>query len=198
MAKLRPDLFYAYVGTGQISNMPKSQQLSYAYVLEKARAGNDTKAVKKLESNGPPPFDSMDKIVVFFRILPTYECESDRNAPGVGPFSAPNYSLWDIYNLIRGFALIPTFRVYHEMLSADLSSLGPDFKIPIFFFQGELDERAQASLAKDYFEKIEAPHKEFVLFEGAGHAAVWSMPDRFLQELVARVRPLAVQPQSGK
>jgi pimeloyl-ACP methyl ester carboxylesterase len=197
MAKLRPDLFYAYVGTGQISNMARAQQMSYAYVLEKARAANDKKAIKGLESIGPPPFDSMDKIVVFFRTLPTYECESDRNAPGVGPFSAPNYSLWDIYNLIRGFALVPTFRVYHEMLSVDLSSLGPDFRIPIFFFQGELDERAQVSLAKEYFEKINAPRKEFVLFEGAGHAAVWSMPDRFLHELVTRVRSLAVHPQSG-
>ena len=36
-----------------------------------------------------------------------------------------------------------------------------------------------------------------MLFDGAGHAAVWSMPDRFLRELVARVRPLAVRPESG-
>lgn len=106
----------------------------------------------------------------------------------------PDLSLWDIYNWIRGFAQVPTFRVYNEMLSADLPSLGADFQIPIFFFQGKLDERAQASLAKTYFDKISAPHKEIVLFEGAGHFAVWSMPDRFLQELVTRVRPLAAQP----
>jgi len=49
-------------------------------------------------------------------------------------------------------------------------------------------------LAKEYFDKINAPHKEMVVFEGAGHFAVWSKPDKFLQELVTRVRPLAVQP----
>ena len=38
------------------------------------------------------------------------------------------------------------------------------------------------------------PHKEMVLFEDAGHFAVWSMPNKFLQELNARVRSLAVQP----
>jgi pimeloyl-ACP methyl ester carboxylesterase len=193
MVKERPDLFYAYVGTGQISNMPKSQQLSYAYVLEKARAANDKRAVKALEGIGPPPFDSMEKILVYFQTLPTYECESDRNVPA-GAFTAPNYSLRDIYYLIKGFAQVPTYRVYHEMLSMELSSLGPDFKIPIFFFQGAQDERALAPLAKEYFDRIEAPRKEFVLLEGAGHFAVLSMPDRFLQELVTRVRPLAVQP----
>jgi len=193
MVKQRPDLFYAYVGTGQVSNMPKAQQMSYAYVLEKARAANDAKAVRNLEGIGPPPFDSMDQIGVLFQALGKYEWESDRNA-GIGVFTAPNYSLWDIYNLIRGFARIPTFRIYHEMLSADLASLGPDFKIPIFFFQGAEDERTQAPLAKEYLEWLNAPHKEFVLFEGAGHFAALSMPSRFLQELVTRVRPLAVQP----
>lgn len=66
---LKEGLFHAYVGIGQISNVPKSMQMSRAYVLEKARAANDAEAVKKLD---PPPFDSMDKIVLFFRMLPTY------------------------------------------------------------------------------------------------------------------------------
>ena len=65
------------------------------------------------------------------------------------------------------------------MLSSDLYSLGPDFKIPIFFFQGAEDERTPAPLAKEYFEWINAPHKGFVLFDGAGHFAALSMPDRF-------------------
>lgn len=192
MAKQRPDLFYAYVGTGQISNMPKAQQLSYAYVLEKARTANDVRAVRQLESIGPPPFDSLDKIGTFFRTLGKYECESDRN-PGASVLTAPNYSLRDIYNLMLGFGVVPTYAVYYEMLSADLLSLGPGFRIPIFFFQGALDERTQAALAREYFEQLGAPHKEFVLFQDGGHFSVLSMPDRFLQELVNRVRPLAVQ-----
>jgi pimeloyl-ACP methyl ester carboxylesterase len=198
MAKQRPDLFYAYVGTGQVSNIPKSQQISYAHLLEKARAANDKKAVKALEGIGPPPFDSMDKVIVYFNRLEQYEVESDRAALSspIGSLTspAPNYSLWDEYNRIRGFAQIPTFRLYHEMLSTDLQSLGFDFKIPVYFFQGWEDERTLAPLAKEYFEKINTPRKEFVAFEGGGHFAVWSMTDKFLQELLARVRPLATQP----
>jgi pimeloyl-ACP methyl ester carboxylesterase len=130
------------------------------------------------------------------KTLGKYECESDRNLPE-GALFAPNLSLWDIYNEIRGFAQVPTFHVYDEMLSADLSLLGPDFQVPIFFFQGDLDERAQASLAKEYFDNINAPCKEFVLFEGVGHFAVWSRPGRFLRELVVRVRPLALKPKAA-
>ena len=192
MVKERPDLFFAYIGTGQISNMPKGMAVSYAYALEKARAAGDTKAVQLLQSIGPPPFDGIRKIGAYFQTLGKYECESDRDAPG-GVLFAPNLSLWDIFNLFRGFMQVPTFRIYNEMLSANLSSLGPDFQIPIFFFQGALDERAPAPLAKEYFDTIQAPHKEFVLFEGAGHFVAWSMSNKFLHELVARVRPFAVQ-----
>jgi pimeloyl-ACP methyl ester carboxylesterase len=106
-------------------------------------------------------------------------------------FGAPNFSFRDIYERSRGFFQIPTWRLYQEMLNADLASLGTDFKIPIFFFQGTEDEVTAASLAKAYFENITAPHKEYVVFDGVGHFAVWSTPNKFLRELVARVRPIA-------
>jgi pimeloyl-ACP methyl ester carboxylesterase len=190
IAKQRPDLFYAYVGTGQISDMPKSLQMSYDYVLEKAQKANDAKSAKDLANIGPPPFDTMDKIGLFFQTLGKYECPSDQNLPRYA-LVEPDLSLWDIYNSVRGFTQVPTLRVYNEMLSANLPSFATDFHIPIFFLQGNLDERAQPPLAKEYFDQINAPHKEFVLLDGAGHFAVWTMSNRFLRELVARVRPLA-------
>jgi pimeloyl-ACP methyl ester carboxylesterase len=195
MAKQRPDLFSAYVGTGQISNMPRSLRMSYDYLLEKARAANNNEAVKELEAIGPPPYGSMDKLLVHFRWAERYQVESDQAAlsfPIGGLTSpAPNYSIWDEHNRIKGLAQVPTWRLYQEMLTADLPSLGPDFKIPVYFFQGAEDEQTVTALAKSYFDSIIAPHKEFVLFEGGGHFTVWSMADQFLQELVTRVRPLA-------
>ena len=43
------------------------------------------------------------------------------------------------------------------------------------------------------FEQIHAPHKEFMEFEDNGHFVVLSAPDRFLSELVFRVRPFALR-----
>jgi len=195
MARQRPDLFYAYVGTGQVSNMPESQRMGYEYLLERSRKANDAKTLKALESIGAPPFDSMEKIVTFFTRLQNYEADFQA-LPAVGTLTspAPHYSLWDEINRIRGFATIPTLRVYQEMLSTNLESLGLDFRIPIFFFQGADDERTAAPLADEYFKKIVAPHKEIVFFERAGHFAVWMQSDKFLHELLTRVRPLAAEP----
>jgi pimeloyl-ACP methyl ester carboxylesterase len=192
MAKARPDLFYAYVGTGQVADMNASQKLSYAYVLDKARAAKDEKAVAKLQGIGPPPFDTMDKIVTFFTTLPDYESASDQKAiASLGSaLTAPDFSLRDVVNLVRGFMTVPTFAVYREMLSADLRSQATGFDIPIFFFQGSEDARTQLSVAREYFDVIHAPRKEFVVLEGGGHFAVWTMRDQVLRELLARVRPL--------
>jgi hypothetical protein len=46
-------------------------------------------------------------------------------------------------------------------------------------------------LAKKYFDMIAAPRKEFVVLRDGGHSALLTMPDLFLTELVARVRPLS-------
>ena len=72
-------------------------------------------------------------------------------------FGAPNFSPRDTYDRNRGFFQIPTWRLYQEMLNTDLASLGTDFRVPIYFFQGTEDEVTAAALARDYFDKVNAP-----------------------------------------
>ena len=89
-----------------------------------------------------------------------------------------------------------------QMLSADrlvpqTKSIGPadlslEFSIPIFVFQGEQGFTTPTALAQQYLESIKAPRKAFVPINGGGHFAVFMRSDQFLQELVARVRPLTV------
>jgi hypothetical protein len=64
MVKSRPDLFYAYVGTGQSVNQRKFRAVAYAQLLAEARIRNDQKAIKELEANGPPPYNSIAKATV--------------------------------------------------------------------------------------------------------------------------------------
>jgi hypothetical protein len=47
-------------------------------------------------------------------------------------------------------------------------------------------------VARAWFDQIKAPEKTYVRIEGYGHMAVAVVPERFRDELVARVRPLAL------
>lgn len=198
MVKRRPDLFHAYVGTGQASDLPGSTARGYSRLLEQARTAKDAESVQALTGIGAPPFANLQEVAVYFQTSEKYQPASDRAAMEIMKKSLtsppPGYSLRDIYYQARGFMAVPTWRVYEEMLGTQLSTLGPDLGIPVFFLQGTEDPVTPASLAEEYLKTINAPRKEMVLLKGGGHFAVWSMADQFLQELVLRVRPLAQKP----
>jgi pimeloyl-ACP methyl ester carboxylesterase len=67
MVKARPDLFYAYVGTGQVVNQGKYAYSAYPQLLEEAGAKRDRQAVAELSAIGPPPYDSASKSDVYWK-----------------------------------------------------------------------------------------------------------------------------------
>jgi pimeloyl-ACP methyl ester carboxylesterase len=87
-----------------------------------------------------------------------------------------------------------TEHLFHELMTADLRTLGTRFEVPFFIFQGESDAITPTAAAKAYFDELEAPHKEFVLIKQAGHLAAFARPGQFLAELQQRVRPLVLNP----
>lgn len=196
MAKRRPDLFYAFVGTGQACDLPRSMEMDYTLLLEQSKAAKDHQTLQALMQIGPPPFDNPQKIRVFFNSIDKYQPPSDQVAMEAMKQSLmsppPNYSLRDEINRFRGLLSIPTLRLYNEMLSTQLSSLGPDFEIPIFIFHGTDDPVTPVSLAEGFFKSINAPKKEMILLKGGGHFAVFSMGDTLLKEMTTRVRPIAI------
>jgi hypothetical protein len=71
-----------------------------------------------------------------------------------------------------------------------MKDLGLKFAVPIFFFEGTEDFTTPTELARQYFQTLQAPKKEFVPISG-GHFAVFMNCDQFLRELVGHVLPLA-------
>lgn len=196
MVKRRPDLFYAYVGTGQIIDMPRNEKVTYDMVLERVRASGDKEAIKKLQDIGPPPYKDWGSWLVKQKLIA-------ETAPAIADgifleenfytaaLFAPNYSLKDSYDFFAAIYYSGTTLIV-ELMSYDARRLGSRFEKPMFFFQGESDVNTPTQLVEEYFPTIQAPQKELVLLKDCGHVAVWSKSDVFLKELVARVRPLAV------
>src|SRR5437660_582782 len=56
MAKARPELFYAFVGTGQVVDPARNYAVAYAALLEKASREGNSRAVEELKEVGPPPY----------------------------------------------------------------------------------------------------------------------------------------------
>lgn len=200
MAMKRPDLFYAYVGTGQIANMPRNEEVSYDLILDHLRAaGNDT-AAAKLEELGRPPYKDIKTWMIKGRlaVMNTPPSASGRELPNVftSALFAPGYSLRDAYHLFDAFGF-SSETLYDEMMAYDAKPLGTKFDLPILIVQGEDDIQSPAVLAREFFNTIEAPQKEFVSLKGEGHTALLLLPEVFLQELVDKVRPLALETETA-
>jgi len=195
MVQRRPDLFYAYVGTGQIVDMARNEKVSYDMVLERVRASGDTKAIKNLEDIGRPPYKDMRSWFVKQKLIAeTAPAIADgifleENFYTAALFAA-SYSLKDSYDFFAAIYYSGT-KLMGELMSYDAKRLGGKFETPMFFFQGESDVNTPTELVDEYFSTIQAPEKELVLLKDCGHMAVFSKSDVFLKELIARVRPLA-------
>jgi pimeloyl-ACP methyl ester carboxylesterase len=197
MVRTRPDLFYAYVGTGQVADETKNYAAAYDALLKKARAVGNQRAIDDLTKVGPPPYSSGEGYAVQRNWSNAFE-GADEFLPGTLGLTlvAPGCSVQDINDSTAGQALSAD-RLVPQTKSSGPKDLGLKFSIPIFFFQGAEDFTTPTVLARDYLEAIQAPRKEFVAMDGAGHFAVFMHSDPFLKELVTRVRPLAVARQAG-
>jgi pimeloyl-ACP methyl ester carboxylesterase len=191
MAKLRPDLFYAYVGTDQ--NVPDPQNL-LKLTVNALRAVGNTKGVQLLEKMGSDQsrwsrkdFDKRNRLIVK-AIKDVPNMITDLIFPSM--LSSPEHKIHDMIDIFKGMSF-SIDHLFDELMNFDLKKLGMRFELPIFIFQGDTDILTPTELAKAYYDEIEAPHKEFVLIRNAGHLACFARADQFLEELIKRVRPLA-------
>jgi pimeloyl-ACP methyl ester carboxylesterase len=198
MVKARPELFAAFVGTGQVVNMQEGEALAYANVLEKARRRQDTAALRDLEAIGPPPYESLAELGVQRQWASFYELDQSLEIAFLLPqLTAPRTTLSDLYDLARG-SLASTNHFAGQdmrgpMTRMDLRQLGPDFAIPMFVVQGLADDFTPAELSRAYVDYITAPEKAFIALEDAGHMALMQKDDEFLQIIRDRIRPLAMR-----
>jgi proline iminopeptidase len=195
MARRRPDLVAAYVGTGQLTSVQTNEAAVYAMTLAKARRLGDSAAESELVRVGAPPYDSLAE----FRAARIVAARLGSQPSLLEALSwlllAPRYSLVDDVSYIRGFLASgrhfigaaldgPVFRV-------DLPTTAPAFEVPVVFIQGDEDEITPARLARGYFDRLTAPRKNYVAIEG-GHMLPIDQTDAFLAALDKHVRPLTM------
>jgi pimeloyl-ACP methyl ester carboxylesterase len=96
------------------------------------------------------------------------------------------YGLRDIPALLRGFSYSKT-AMFDEFMAYDARKFGTKFEVPFVLIQGAQDRVTVTSLAQEHFEEVEAPGKEMVLIESAGHFCAFTHPGEFLAALKEKV-----------
>jgi pimeloyl-ACP methyl ester carboxylesterase len=166
-----PDLYYAYIGNGQMVNTTENDVMGYELALDYLSEKGDIKQLEILRRNGPPPYRGeglLDRYVAYLDVLNEY-----MGAPRytvvvpIVPFVAPEYGLVDKVNHTRG--LVESFTVvYPQLEDLDFETQAPELDVPVYIFAGRDDVNAMSSLVERYYNLLEAPHKELIWLDG-GH-----------------------------
>jgi pimeloyl-ACP methyl ester carboxylesterase len=194
MAKMRPDMFAAYVGTSQLVSSGGNGLASYTKLLERARAAGDSKTVAAIEALGPPPWKNPRNFGILRRATRLYEGKVTDAAPTAWWERAPEYATAPAaaeYEAGEDYSFIQFVGMEgNGMLSTiDLRKLGTRFDIPVYLIQGAEDLVTTKEVTKAWYDSIAAPHKDYILLERVGHDPNTAMVDaqyKVLKDIGAR------------
>jgi proline iminopeptidase len=198
-AQQRPDLYHAYIGSGQMVNIRETDRRIYedlqAYA---ARTGNADLAAK-LDGFGAPPY--RDFPMTNGMIWSFYDYIYDPYTPsatytrliseaGVGFYGllASEYDLVNKANAVRG--LFDTFyALYPQVYDHDLRTDVPTLDVPVWILDGSAELDARRDLALEWAAGLEAPSKQVVTFEDAAHSVAFEQVDAVHRLLVDEILP---------
>ena len=188
-----PELFHAFIGTGQMVAFLENDLMCYDFALHWAQERGDTNRVDKLTQQGPPPYygkgvawKQATYLMDTFSYMNSNSAIADNGANTFRDLAAPEYGLYDKLNWFRG-VLDTLGIVYPHLWDVDFRTQATNLAVPVYFLIGRHDINAPTSLVEEYFEVLEAPHKEIVWFEHSGHTPWVSESDRFVQVMVDTV-----------
>jgi pimeloyl-ACP methyl ester carboxylesterase len=101
------------------------------------------------------------------------------------PFFASEYGYVDKINHTRG--IIDSFdTIYPQLKDLDFMTQAPKLDVPVYLFAGRYDVNAMYTIVEEYYNVLEAPHKELIWLEG-GHGLGGDNLQQFVDVMINRV-----------
>lgn len=194
MVQQAPQLFAAYVGTGQMADFHADALIQYRLILAKARHNHAAAELKALQAQGRPDPANQQQYSAYRNYLPTILAPSDlgylkEQRSGAAALAAAYPK--EGPDVAAG-AKFSRPRLWPYVVRADLPRTAAALGTAYFLIQGQGDVMAATPQAVHYFDIVKAPYKRLVVIAGAGHFALLTSSQDFGDVLVKKVRPVAI------
>lgn len=193
----RPDLYYAWVPSGQMVDVRETDRRIYQDLVAYADMAGDQALRAELDAVGAPPYRDIpwanSNLLAWYEYLyPPYTPSPgylERGAAaGLDPWGllGSEYDVIEKTDVLRG--LIDTFTVmFPQLYDIDLRTQAARLEVPVYLLDGTAELAGRRDLALEWFEGLEAPIKQRVELLNAAHAPVFEQADdvqRFMNEVV--------------
>jgi len=182
-----PERFHAYFGVGQVAHQYRGEKISFEWVKEQAHQRKDESAIKKLsEMKFPDSLASSTEWIEFVMKERNFDIQfggSMRNLTGMWPMvkmvlSTEEYTLNDKVNYMKG-NMFSLEHLWPEVINTNLFLEVDSMQVPVYIFQGIYDYQTPHAVAKDFYDQLKAPKKEFFTFANSAHSPLMEEVDKF-------------------
>ena len=199
----RPDLYHAWIGSGQMVNVVETDRRVYRDLLDYAARTGDgdwppssRRSASRRTATSPGPMPTCSPVRVPVSAVHALAGVLARaNAAGLDPFGilGSEYDLVEKTAVLRG--LIDTFALmYPQLYDVDFRRDVARLEVPVYLLDGSAELAGRRDLALEWFAALEAPSKSRITIEDAAHAVAFEQADTVDRLLVERILPETYRP----
>ncbi len=186
LVSIYPEEFHAYISVTQIVDVNEGLEISYEWLMGEIEGNDDYINRVRLERIGRPPYNH-SQYKGFVSILLNYGGSLDMSKEELVVIAAQSseYTFVDYLQWFDGFKrhCRPMWESSDEF-SVDYREKIQSVDVPIYFLAGRNDYTTPFVLIEDYYEKIEAPKKELIVFENSAHTPFLGETEKFHREVI--------------
>lgn len=187
-----PENIYAYVGTGQSTNLIENERMCYHFALENAQNQQNKKALRQLNRIDTLDYQLSDALKVrkwvytFGGIVHHNNQEKAYINTSVlkKVLKTPEYSFADKWRLITR-SKFSGKTLWDDMMELNLFKEVKTVQAPVYFFEGRYDHLVSSALAAKYFHQLDANgQKQLIWFNHSAHRPHIEEPKKFLRKMI--------------
>ena len=186
LTKNYPDDFHAYIAVSQVVNHERATEIAHHWLqntINPEEAPDDFQLLNEIEI----PASKHSEYRKLNRLTDKYGGSFDKSMLQLARITAraPEYSLRDYLRLLDGMnrgggpmhrdGIMGGFNYIEEI---------PAIGVPVYFLIGKNDYNTPHQLVKKYFELLETPQKELILFEQSAHTPFLAEPKKFSSTII--------------
>jgi pimeloyl-ACP methyl ester carboxylesterase len=195
----QPELFHAWIGSGQMVSQRETDRQLYRDILDLAARTGDTELTKQMLAFGEPPYADTPYpnavVMAHYDALgqpytPPQDYIERGTAANLGPWGlfGSEYNLVEKVNVMRG--LIDMFTImYPQLQEIDFRQDVPRLGVPVYILDGTAELAARRDLALDWYNQLEAPSKQIYTYDNAGHSVAFEQFSALHQILTGTILP---------
>jgi pimeloyl-ACP methyl ester carboxylesterase len=186
-----PELYHAFVGTGQMVSQRETDRMFFEDTVAWAERTGKGELADDLRAQGPPPYREAWRyaaMLSYERQWNEYQRSPEYDAKGEMPLNVlvGEYSLVEQIQAFNAF-LDTAAVLYPQLQEIDFRRDVRRLDVPVYLVQGRHEARGRAVLANAWFDLLQAPTKQLIIFADSGHRPLFEEPDRFHSVMLERV-----------